>query len=277
VNPFLLLFRELLGTVRARAALHLLLVGASILLFLAAMSLLLLSRTAAEEDVVFADNEVLVVLSAQLSSSAIDELYLAVRAWENVRSINLRFAEDVLPGETGPRLLINAVSPEAAVDLTEELAGIAGVVRVEGQSIESADLTGIPLPVVFRMGLLGILALGLAGCLLFARVGFRGLLRSFSREIRLLRLSGVSERTLIRPVILLGVLLGLLAAFLLVLMCAVAQAVTAATAAGFLGLATWGTAIQTGVLALVIGAVLGGLVGVVGASMLSGREFRPFA
>ena len=276
MNPFFLLFREMLGAIRARTALYLTLVGVSILIFLAAMSFLLLSTTAADDATAYADSEVLVILSAQLSSSAIDDFYLEVRARSDVRSVTLRFAEDVLPGETGPRLLINAVSAEVLDRLSEELLAMDGVVRVEGPAAEFANLNGIPLPGALRIGLLAILALGLAGCLLSARYGFRALLRAFAREIRLLRLSGVSERTLVQPIVLLGVLLGFLAAFLLVLIGAVAHVITVA-GAGFLGVVQWGAVAQTGVLVVVLGIVLGGLVGLLGAGTLGGREFRPFA
>jgi len=168
------------------------------------------------------------------------------------------------------------VSAEVLDRLSEELLAMDGVVRVEGPAAEFANLNGIPLPGALRIGLLAILALGLAGCLLSARYGFRALLRAFAREIRLLRLSGVSERTLVQPIVLLGVLLGFLAAFLLVLIGAVAHVITVA-GAGFLGVVQWGAVAQTGVLVVVLGIVLGGLVGLLGAGTLGGREFRPFA
>jgi len=253
MSTFFFLFRELLGAVRARCALYFSLTGMFILLFLCAFALLLLpasspATTGAEN---LSPVEVVVRLSLRLAAATVDALYLQIRERSDVARINFRFAQEVNPGETGGYFFIEATSPSAANDIVQAVGALDGGSSV--QAGEAADVQGgIAIDTSVRFGLLGGLVAFVVVSLIFARLGFSVLLRSFANEVRLMRLSGVSERMIYPPVVGLGVLVGLLAGLLLIVGIYLFQYAAEGSTA--------------------LASLLSGLFGV---SILSSREFDP--
>ena len=104
------------------------------------------------------------------------------------------------------------------------------------------------------------------------------MLTGFSGEIRMLRLSGISERVVFTLVVSLGVLMGLVGGlFLLAVLYLLHQiALSNAGAFSLFGGLTSGTRLLgVGMMVLVLGTLLGGLAGLLGASLLYRREFDP--
>jgi hypothetical protein len=71
--------------------------------------------------------------------------------------------------------------------------------------------------------------------------------------------------------------IGLLSTLVLLVVWVLVHVTAAGSSPGFLGAIAWGTVAQVGALCVVLGLALGGLVGLLGASIVSGREFSPFA
>jgi len=275
MSTFFFLFRELLGAVRARCALYFSLTGMFILLFLCAFALLLLpasspATTGAEN---LSPVEVVVRLSPRLAAATVDALYLQIRERSDVARINFRFAQEVNPGETGGYFFIEATSPSAANDIVQAVGALDGVSSV--QAGEAADVQGgIAIDTSVRFGLLGGLVAFVVVSLIFARLGFSVLLRSFANEVRLMRLSGVSERMIYPPVVGLGVLVGLLAGLLLIVGIYLFQYAAEGSTA-LASLLSGGRALGISFAGLFLGIFMGGLSGLFGVSILSSREFDP--
>ena len=276
--PFLL--RELLGAIRTKSAVLLALAWLFLFLFLTSFALFFLFGAAPVEappqNNGLAADEVIVSLSPRLSAATIDALYLQIQDRPDVARINFQFEREIDPQGTGGRFRILATSPAAVDEIVASVRTVNGVTEVAwGTSFAG----GMILSAAVRIGLLCALVISVALSLLLSRRGFRALLESFAGEIRLLRLSGLSERQIQPPIVGIGVLIGLLAGLLLVVGLVIFRLVlgaegTVAANAG-LALASEGKTLGIGLGSLFLGLVIGGLFGLFGASVLSSREFSP--
>ena len=281
MNPFLFLFRELLGSSRARSALFFALTGLLLFVFLAVVGTFFLvpspSLAEAGEDGSLPIEEIQVHLSPRLSSATVDRMYLEIRAREDVERVVFRFSQELEYGASGGVFVISPASSDAASELIGELRSLNGVTEVvERRSQREPDRS--PLSTAARIGLLSALLVTIALSLLFARSGYRELLRSFAGEIRLLRLSGISERTVLPLTVGIGILIGFLAGLLLLVILYVMHyvVVSQGTPPAILeGLTSGGRILGVSLINLLLGLVLGGLIGLYGASFLGSREFHP--
>jgi len=275
MSTFLFIFRELLGAIRARSAA---LFSAAILLVfvcLASFATLFLVGGEATGDSaeLLGPGEIIVHLSPRLSAETVNDHYLRIRQRPDVLSISFRFAEEVSPGNTGGRFFIRTASADVMGDVLAAVESMDGIMQVESGTA-AATPTGFALPASAKIGLLAALVLSVILSLVLARAGFRVLLGSFHVEIRVMRLSGTSERTIVPPVIGLGTLMGLLSGLLLIAgiylgQYAIGDAATVPKLAD--GVLVLGVTFA----ALALGLLLGSLIGWLGASILASREFSP--
>jgi len=281
MSPFLFLFRELLGSIRARSALFFSLTGLLLFVFLAIVGTFFLvpapSLAGAGENGSLPVEEIQVYLSPRLSSATVDRMYLEIRAREDVERITFRFSQELDRDASGGVFLIAPTTPYATSELVAELRSSNGVTEViERRSQGEPDRS--PLSTAARIGLLSSLVLTIALSLLFARSGYRELLRTFAGEIRLLRLSGISERTIVPLTVGVGILIGFLAGLLLLVILYVLHYVVVSQGtppAALEGLTIGGRILGVSLINLLLGVVLGGLIGLYGASLLGAREYRP--
>jgi len=271
------LFRELLGSIRARTGFLLTLSGLFVFASLAAFAALLLiggDADTREDPELLAPEEVILHLSPRLSADAVNDLYVELWVRDDVRSVVFRFAEEVSPGSTGGRFFVRAASAAATATLIELAETMSGVTEVEaGEPIPAP--TPVGLTPTMRIILLVVLVACVAVSLLLGRLGYRRLLASFHSEIRVMRLSGASERAIVLPVVSLGVLLGLLTGLLLVVGIFLAQVALGNGTSGTVAVAFDGRALTVSMAGLILGLLLGGLIGLLGASLLASREFSP--
>ncbi len=272
------LFRELLGAVRAKAAVFFALSGVLLFVFLGcAASFFMLSppsvTTTTEGQPI---ERIHVFLSPRVPSTTVNQLFLDWRERSDIASLRYRFAQELEERATGGVLIVRPVSDEVAEPLVEAFESVEGVTTVVAVPRETL-LPAPTLSFIVRIALLAVLVIAMAASLLFFRKGYHALLTTFSGEIRLLRLSGVAERSLISLTLALGMLVGLLAgAFLFATLYILHQvAITTDALELFSGLAHTDRILSVGLLSLLLGTVLGVLAGVLGASALHHREYRP--
>ena len=273
------LFRELLGAIRTRSAVFFALAGALLFLFLASVAgLLMLSpgdpSVNTEGQPI---EEIRVFLSPRLSSATIDGWFLEWREREDIARLRFQFAQEYDDATSGGVFIVTPADPAAAGALAEELGEVDGVTRVVQVPREpTIEISAFSL--VIRITLLVIMVLCITACLLLSRRGYRELLTMFSGEIRLLRLSGISERVLFALVIALGVLIGVLGGLFLWAFLVLLHLIALSHASAFSlfgGLARGARILEVGLVVLALGTALGGLAGLLGASLLHGREFDP--
>jgi len=278
----LFLFRELLGAIRARSALFFALTGLLLFVFLAVVGTFFLvpssSLAVPAENGSLPIEEIQMYLSPRLSSATVDRMYLDIREREDVERIVFRFSQELDGDASGGVFVIDPRSPDVALELVAVLQSLNGVTQVIERRSQAAPGRS-PLSTSARIGLLLSLVLTIALSLVFARVGYRELLRSFAGEIRLLRLSGISEQTVVPLAVGIGILIGFLAGLLLLVILYVLHYViisqSAPPAAILAGLASGGRILGVSLINLALGLILGGLIGLYGASLLSSREFHP--
>ena len=271
------LFRELLGAIRTKSATFFALAGVLLFLFLASVACFLMispggvARSTEGQPI----EKIHVYLSPTLSSDTINQWFLDWREREDVKEINLIFAQEHDGTATGTVFIIKPTTPEmsgAIASEFQEVSGVTEVVEVPGElAIEAPSVS-----LMIRIILLVILVATIAASLFCFRRGFHELLTSFSGEIRMLRLSGIAERIVSVLVVALGVLIGLLSGlFLLAALYLFHQLALSNTAAFSLfgGLTNGLRILGVGMSVLGLGTVLGGLAGLLGASLLHGREF----
>lgn len=281
MNPFLFLFRELLGSIRARSALFFTLTGLFLFAFLAVVGTFFLVPSSPSSDVEDDDSlpieEIQVYLSPRLSSATVDRMYLEIRGRQDIERVVFRFSQELDRDTSGGVFVIDPTSPAVAQQLIADMQSLNGVTEVvERRSQAEPDRS--PLSTAVRIGLLSSLVLTIVLSLLFARGGYRELLRSFAGEIRLLRLSGVSERTVVPLTVGIGLLIGFLSGLLLLVILYVLHYVVVsqgAPPAVLEGLTSGGKILAVSLINLLLGTVLGGLIGLYGASLLGLREFHP--
>jgi cell division protein FtsX len=272
VNAFLYLERELLGAIRVQSAVLLSFALLSLFLFLASFACLFLLPTAsALSPGTIAANEVRAYVSPQLTVAAIEGMAGRLQARADVRSVQLRTPslEEVKPNRTGRRFTLVASSAAAVPGLVAALQSMEGIASVE---IGPAGGAGrIALSEGGRIGLLCGLAVCALLALVLARQGFRALLYAFRHEIRLMRLAGVSERRILSAVGVTGLLMGLLAGALVVVGLVLYGVAVADAAPVFDATRLAGVVVAT----LVLGVLMGGLIGLLGAAHLASNRFSP--
>ncbi len=279
MSPFLFLFRELLGAIRARSALFFTLAGLFLFAFLGVVAtfFLLPSPSGMSPDEVDAlpVDEIRSYLSPRLSSATINRMYLDLRARDDVRRIVFRFSQELERESSGGVFVIEPSSSDAASALVDDLRRLNGVTEVVERR-STREPTKAPLSAAVRIGLLVSLVVTVGLSLLSARSGYRELLRSFSAEIRLLRLSGISEQAVVPLTVGVGLVIGFLAGLLLLVILYVLHYVVVSQAggAGMLeALADGNRILIVSLLNLLLGVILGGLVGLYGASLLASRDY----
>jgi len=242
------LFRELLGAIRTRSATFFAFAGLLLFLFLASVACFFMispssvARSTEGQPI----DEIHVYLSPTLSSDTINQWYLDWREREAVKGINLIFAQELDGTATGKVFIIVPTAPEdsgaIAADF-REINGVTDVVEVPRElAIETPSVS-----LMIRISLLVILVTAIAGSLFCFRRGFHELLTS-------------------------GLLSGLFLLAALYLLHQIALS-NAATFSLFGGLGNGLRILGVGMTMLALGTVLGGLAGLLGASLLHGRDF----
>ena len=273
MNAFFFLQRELLGAIRVRSATLLSLSLLALLLFLACFaSLFLLPDASGVRAGGLGPSEIVAYVSPRLSSSSVNSLFLRLQERADVQSVRYSLPEQVTSERTGGSFVLIARSTGAVDGLVAALRALDGIVSVE---TSAGGAGGIALTKGARLGFLCGLVVCALLSLLLAREGFRALLHSFRHEIRLMRLSGVSERRILAAVEVMGLLIGLLAGVLL----AVGLALYAVSASGASGDPAGDVTrlVGVGVVSLLLGLLMGGLLGLLGAAHLASSRFSPIS
>jgi cell division protein FtsX len=222
-------------------------------------------------------DEVFVHLSPRLSQQKINDLYLKIRESEDVSQINYRYPQEFGLEAVEGLLVIKAVSVAKVTGLVDALSAIDGIATVDSLSTRHADSLSAPV----KIGLLIGLALSIVGSLIAARYAFAELLKSFSEEIRMMRLAGTAEQVIQPPIVAIGALCGIIAGLLLIVAIYLLRFL-AITHPGFLLHATSGWVDPARVLTVslggfLLGLVLGGLVGALGASLTESSKFQVYS
>jgi len=276
MTTFLFLFRELLGAVRARSAGFLLLTCLLVAVFLGSFaSLFLFVSPEAQDPADLSPSEVRLWLSPRLTTSAIDALYYGLQVRDDVSEIRYQFEQQA--GGTGARGLFIVTVPGTA-----DVAGFAAAaMRMDGVDevetlAEEDTVRPLSLAASIRIGLLLGLTLSAALSLIAGRMGFRRLLEDFANAIRLLRLSGIPQRAISPPVVALGAMLGMLAGLLIAAGIALLHLTVSPTSAfAAVGLVEVGRVAGILVVDFLLGATMGSLIGLLGASFLGRPVFSP--
>lgn len=278
MSVWFFLFRELLGAIRARVAALFLLSGILLCLFLLCVAgfflispARILSTTEGQPI-----DEIRVFLSPRVPSATVDQLFHEWWGRSDVARVHFRFAQELDETATGGVLIVSPSTPEAAPEMVQEFRSIPGVLDVV-EIPRVATMAGPTLSRVMQIVLLAVLVAAVASSLLTFRRGYAELLTSFSGEIRLLRLSGTSERALVTLTVALGVLIGFLGGIFLFSALFILHQIslTADALVLFDGLTRGGRIVAVGSLSLLLGTLLGALAGLLGASSLHRREFEP--
>ena len=275
MTTFVFLFRELLGSIRSRSAVYLLMTGLLILVFLGSFASLFLFVSPAKEVVAKTPSEIRIWLSPRLATSQIDELYDTLRRRAEVEAIHYQFAQVVEQGQNGG-LFVVSLAPGIPMDtFFSEIEATEGVMRVETPA-DSAAQQEVSLAASIRVALLLGLAISAGLSLISGRLGFRRLLEDFAGEIRLLRISGIAQKAISPAIVALGLLLGLLSALLVVTAIALLHFSLAGNASvASVQLIQGGRVAVILVVDFLLGAIMGSLVGLLGSSLLGRREFSP--
>jgi hypothetical protein len=269
MSGFLFLERELLGAIRMRSGTLLLLTLVFLLLFLGCFaSLFLLPAGSPLSPGSLAPNELVAYVSPRLAPPSINALSLRLQERVDVQSVGYSLPDEITSERTGGHLHVIARSAADVAGLAAALRASDGILSVES----SSDAGGIALTQNVRIGLLCGLVVCALLALLLAREGFRSLLYGFSHEIRLVRLSGVSERRVVAAVEVTGLLIGVLAGVLLVLGLALYALSISESAGSTLDVTR---VVAVGAVSLLLGALMGGLLGLLGAAHLASDRFAP--
>ena len=275
----LFLFRELLGAVRTKSAIYFALSGFLLFLFLVSVACFFMiapgsvSRSTEGQPI----EEIRVFLSPRLSSATIDQWFLEWRERDEIAGLRFQFAQELDETASGGVFIVSPADSASAGVLTSEFREIEGVTDVIEVPREP-PLESSSVLLVIRISLLAILVTTIAASLLCSRGGYRELLATFSGEIRMLRLSGISERVISALVVALGVLIGLLGGLLLLAVLYLLHQIALSNSDAFSlfgGLTSGIRILRVGLMMLALGTLLGGLSGLLGASLLHRREFDP--
>jgi len=275
----LFLFRELLGAVRTKSAIYFALSGFLLFLFLVSVAcfFMIAPRSVSRSTEGQPIEEIRVFLSPRLSSATIDQWFLEWRERDEIAGLRFQFAQEFDETASGGVFIVSPADSALASVLTSEFREIEGVTDVI-EVLREPTLESSSVSLVIRISLLAILVTTIAASLLCSRRGYRELLTTFSGEIRMLRLSGISERVVSTLVVALGVLIGLLGGLLLLAVLYLLHQIALSNSDAFSlfgGLTSGIRILRVGLMVLALGTLLGGLSGLLGASLLHRREFDP--
>jgi len=273
------LFRELLGSVRAKSAIYFLFAGIFLFIFLGSIAcFFVISPTSVTRSTEGQPiEEIRVFFSARLSSATINQWFLDWRERDDIAALRYQFTEERDGTGASGLFVVTPTDPARASALAEEFRGIDGVVDVVEVPRELA-IEGPSVSLVIRIILLVALVVTIVASLFCFRRGFQELLTSFSGEIRMLRLSGVADRIVTLLVVALGILTGLLCGLLLLATLYLLHRIALSNVDAFLlfgGLQSGLRILAVGMAGIGLGTILGGLSGLLGASLLHGRDFDP--
>ncbi|MEW5825202.1 MAG: hypothetical protein AB1778_00015 [Candidatus Bipolaricaulota bacterium] len=262
MNSFFYLERELLGAIRARSGSWFGVGLVFLFLFLATFASLFVLPEAQGEP---APGLVIAYLSPRVSSAEINDLSDRLRERSDVLRVRFSLPRELTAERTGGQLELTPRSVAEVPTLVRALAAMEQVQDVEALAAE--PLPRLAMTPALQTGLLVGLGVCALASLAAVREAFRALLATFRQELRLARLAGVSERLLMGVVGLAGLLWGTVAGLLVVV------ALLFYDASGP-SLEAWRL---FGVMAvsLLLGILMGGLAGLVGASQLSSKLFEP--
>ncbi|MEA1870812.1 MAG: hypothetical protein U9N00_01255 [Candidatus Bipolaricaulota bacterium] len=280
MNQFWFLLGDLLRTIGSRSgALFIILI---LLIFSsgALFSSFFLLGTPAPDDATgpsLSADELFVHLSPRLSQQKINDLYLEIREREDVSQIHYRYPQEFGLEAVEGLLVIKAVSAGKVTELIDALSTIDVITSIDSLSSRHADSLSTPV----KIGLLIGLALSIVGGLIAGRYAFAELLKAFSEEIRMMRLAGTAEQVIHPPIVAIGALCGIIAGLLLIVVLYLLRFL-AITHPGSILHATSGWVDPARVLAVSLGGfflglVLGGLAGVLGASLTESRKFQVYS
>lgn len=275
----LFLFRELLGSIRARSAVLFTFSWFLLFLFLVCVACFFMISPGDMSPSVEGQpiEEIRVFLSPRLSSATIDQWFLEWRERTDIDGLRFGFAQEFDPSATGGVFILSPTDTAVAASLSDEFRRTAGVTKV----VEVRSVPAIKIPSVFliiRIALLVILLLSIVASLYCSRRGYHALLTAFSGEIRMLRLSGIPMRIMFTMVIALGLLLGLLGGLFLLAVLYLLHQIALSNVDAFSmfgGLTSEVRILTVGLMGVVLGTLLGGLAGLLGASLLHRPEFDP--
>jgi cell division protein FtsX len=279
MNTFFFLLGEILGAMRAKTGALFVVAMLLIFVFLALFSCFFLLGTPAEVDTLDGHTfgEIRAHFSPRVSVEEIQTLYLTIREWEEVRQINYQSPQE--GHQMGGAFLIQATNPSRVADLVEKLKSTESISEVE--ALTNLHESSLPLSASTRIGLLLGLIVSAIGCFVVTHRAFQGLLCSCAGEIRLMRLAGTAEKAILLPLVALGILCGLVATLFFILtvyllhLAAITHPETLLHAAS--GLIEASRVRTVSLLGLLLGVVMGGLIGALGASLLGSQRFQIYS
>ncbi len=277
MSTFFFLLNDLIAVINARNKARFLALLLVIFSCLALFSGFFLLGGAVEEETrpVLAPNELHVYLSPRLASAAVDEMHRQIRERDDVRRITYRFSQE--REQVEGLFLIRAGSRQAAAELAAELSLAPGVVRIEASIILQETYISVPI----KIGLLVGLALSIIASLIVGRSAFTKLLNDFSKEIRMMRLSGTEERVIQPPIVAVGLLCGVIAGLLLVVVIYLLHSLAIIYPETILliapSLVDPMLVLMVSLVGFLLGLVLGGLLGMLGASRTESKDFQVYS
>ncbi len=273
MSAFFFLLRELLGAIRVRSAILLASALLALVFFLACFAaLFLLPEAPALSTGGLGATELVAYVSPRLSPTAINSLFLRLQERPDVQSIRYSLPEQVTSDKTGGSFVIYARSPGSVAELAAALRATDGIASVQAPAGGGGVLA---LSKTWRLVLLCGLVVCALAALVLAREGFRALLYAFRHEVRLMRLSGVSECTLLAAIEAMGLLIGLLAGILLVV--GLALFGMSLSGDGQAGTMAPSRLLAVGGVSVALSLLLGGLLGLLGAAHLASNRFSPMS
>lgn len=281
MSKFFFVLGHLLGAINGRiGALFLGVVGLLLIALLIFAGFFLFGDTGRTSNSPALDpGELVVYMSPRLSSDDVQELYQEIRGMAEAEKVNYRFAQELGLDQAGGVFVVRASSSSAAESMKQAISLMPGVESID--SFISGQAEALPLSSSLWIGLLVALVATIAAGLVLARHSFWLLLKRFSGEIRLLRLSGAPAQVFQAPIVAIGIICGLIAAMLLMitvyLLHFFALSDPQAAVSGARGLVQPGKVILVSLLGLLVGLILGSLIGVLGASLTSKDEFQVYS
>lgn len=239
-------------------------------LFVFSAFFLLAPESAGSEPVSWSPGSFMAYLVPTATTDEAQSVYSTVRSIDGVSQVNYLFGEELDPQQTAGAFLVRVDG--ASFDAVREEAlrlPVVSEVEITNQPISEFRAS---VPLTARAVLLALLVLGIIGTLVASRLAYRRLLGTFSSELRVLRLAGAPDATVLVPVFLIGIL-GAVAALLLVILAVSLLRVAAVSApdgalASSTLLADGGRVVAVLLLNMPLGIVIGSLAGAVGVSLV---------
>lgn len=281
MSAILYLLKEIICSLRRENLLLCLALSGMIIVFLALFSSLFLFTEPIEDDIRLKSQEVIAYLPLTLPTAAIRELLFEIREHPQVVTATFRFSEEFhreapLPGRYG-LLFITAYDIASAQVLATELAGRNDIMEVIFYG-ELLKPTATPLTATMKIGFVAGILIAIAGALLLSRYLFTRLLAGFTDHLRLLHSAAIPERTIQTPLIILGAICGLIGGLLFAVIIYLLHrwavndpGATIRIAAGMIDSMRILSVSAGGV---VVGILLGGALGGLGASLTTQPRFH---